>query len=136
MQLMLECKHCGTSSIVGNGVKGFMPRKPHHVIGVGTPLQLTCFDCSHCGGRSFLQIDDEQTIELLGAIEQQMGVLMARRRKEQTISQARRDRFNDSREALKARRAELQKLYGGMWIEDSETGEQFRLELSGVQPLE
>lgn len=121
MNLKVNCKKCGKPTILNCESENLMFRKQHSLVLTGKKLLLTCFDCKECGERNFLQIDDDSSLEKLKSVEEQMRTLMVRRRKNKMISEARKNKFSDSRQDLAKYRDELKGLFNHMTVIDDET---------------
>ena len=65
IQLMVECENCKNKFAItsGQGPNSLTSKKRYEID--GQSIFLTYYDCSSCGRRHFVQIDDDTSLRIL-----------------------------------------------------------------------
>ena len=122
LHVQAVCDQCNTKRVLS----GTDVHKGKYEVN-GESIQLMYFDCQVCGKRHYVQIDTNQTIDLLKEVSQLMTKLMVLKKKDKPIPQKQSDKFKRKREHLAKIRIDLMKEYNEKSCKDIETGEEFIL---------
>lgn len=126
ISLLAECEGCHEKFNVSQGILTY--KKPYKVSdGV---IYLTYYDCSKCGKRHYVQVDDDKTLELLKVNEGQFIHNAVIRAKGKKLRKKKIDQYKDSRKYLTRYRKKLMEEYEGKQIYDEEKSSYFELRFS------
>ena len=120
---LIECEECKTK------VKGTSVNHKKEFKANGQSIFLTYYDCSYCGRRHFVQIDDVNSLQKLARVNNEFKSLAIKRQKGKTISKKQSDKFKKARQDLSIYRTNLMKEFTGKTITDV-TGKTYELRFS------
>ena len=121
MQFIETCKHCGRSLELNDVLQNKKFMKD------GKSIQLTYYDCQHCGERIFVQIDDDTSLAMLDSIKKTFTRFIFRKRNGKKISGKENSKFAEARAALVRYRADLMREYTGKSVHDEENKAEYVL---------
>lgn len=126
LSLMVECEGCHSKfTLVSDNVTY---RRKFDIC--GRSIFLTYYDCQSCGRRHFVQIDDNQTLEIMKVNKRTFTKLAAKRANNRDIPQKQLDKYKKQTKHLRNRRMELMKEFTGIMLHDDETDNDFELRFS------
>lgn len=130
LSLMVECEECGTKfRISSQEAIGHVQHKKEYQA-KGRSIFLTYYDCPSCGRRHFVQIDDNQTLEILKVNQRMFTKLAVKRAKDKPIPKSQSDKYKKQTKHLRNCRMELMKEFTGVILHDDETDTSFELRFS------
>lgn len=118
--LVIKCIKCGFANSITQYSVLIKHKVPYTCD--GEKIYLTYFDCTECGKRHFVQIDDDNTNALYLRCYKYMVKLSEADRKRKSIKNKDRLNFKELRKKLNRDRLELIKKYNGREVID-ENGE-------------
>lgn len=127
--MLVQCEECKQSFTLSatNGTMTFY--KLYVVKESGEEIQLSYYDCPHCGKRHFVQIDDEQTKRALEESKRMFVKLAAKRHNYEQIPKKQSDKYKKAQKHLSSLRMALMTKYQGAVIVD-ESGSETTLRFS------
>lgn len=127
--VLFQCEDCGKRfPITQDQAPNSLTHKKEFKVN-GKSIFLTYYDCSSCGRRHFVQIDDKSSLEELKTIRNEFVKLSIKRRKGKAISKRQSENFKKSRQHLADYRMNLMKEYTDKSVTD-ENGVEYILRFS------
>lgn len=116
--LVIKCSKCGFANNLTQDSALIKHKVPYECD--DDKIYLTYFDCEKCGNRHYVQIDDDETLEMSKKCCLYMVKLSSAKRYKQTISQKLNSKFKDLRAKLNTKRLDLMLKYDGKVIHNGD----------------
>lgn len=125
LSILAKCEECGQTFQVNNEML-----KNKNIQNLGQSMRVTYYDCPCCVKRHFVQIDNEESLQMLERNKIMFIKLSVRKRKGKPISKKQSDKFSKARKDLSDYRMNLMKQFNDKTVIDKDEDTIIKLRFS------